>query len=303
VLGCGGVPSPTNPVALHPPELELMAALPIEAPENFQPSGLWVEEGRLLVVSDKHDATIYELALEAEHAAARPFAHFARPSEAVDMLDLEGLSGDGAGGFWLASEGAFRVASVGVARTEDASGPSGRALWITPSLRAAGEAAGCFQINNAGFEGLARLDAQRLLLAIERQPRGLVEVALGSGGPKVVVQTMAESSYALPHGRPADFSDLSVAEGEVYALMRNGHLVVRLERREGAWVEGQGASYAAAENDPRYIYADATFGLAEGLALTQDRIFIVLDNNGQARASAPADFRPLLFIFRRPPGF
>lgn len=292
-----------RPVAQRPPELELLAALPIEAPENFQPSGLWVEEGRLLVISDKHDGTIYELRIEAEHAAAHPFVHFARPAEGLGVLDFEGLSGDAAGGFLLASESSFRVARIEVARSKGASAPPARALWITPSLRAAGEAAGCFQVDNAGFEGLARLAAQRMLLAIERQPRALVEVTLGSGAPEVTVQTMPESAYPLPHGRPPDFSDLSVAEGEVYALVRNGHLVVRLERREGRWVEGQGVSYAAAENDARNIYADVTFGLGEGLALTGDRIFVVLDNNGQTRAGAPADSRPLLFVFRRPPGF
>jgi hypothetical protein len=114
---------------------------------------------------------------------------------------------------------------------------------------------------------------------------------------------MADSIFDISPGRPPDFADLAVDRGNVYALMRNGHLVVRLEPRADAWVEAQAVSYAAAENDAHFIYADDEFGLGEGLALTSDRIFVVLDNNSQTRESAPEDARPLLFMFRRPPGF
>lgn len=276
-----------------------MAALPLDAPETFEPSGLWVEQGRLLVISDKHDASIYELSLESDRAAARPFVRVERPVDAPDYLDWEGVSGDGAGGLLLVSESAYRVARVELAGTGNAAAPLAP-RWVTPELRAIGEAAGCFGAANAGFEGVARLDADQLLLAIERGPRGLMQVAVDGSGH---ARAMPGSIYAVPRGRPPDFTDLAVDAGQLYALARNAHLVVRLDRREGSWVEGQGLSYALAENDPRYVYADATFGLGEGLALTADRIFVVLDNNGQARVSAPADIRPLLFVFRRPPGF
>lgn len=307
IFGCSIAPPPERPVAPQPraiepaPELELLAALPIEAPESFQPSGLWFEQGRLLVVSDKHEDTVYELGLEAERAVARPFLQFERLPDVADHLDWEGVSGDGAGGLLLVSESAYRVARIEVAR--GVGPPASTARWITPSLHAAGEAAGCFQAPNAGFEGLARLDTGELLLAIERRPRGLMDVSVDSGEPVGRTQAMLDSIYPVRPGRVPDFADLTVAESNVYALMRNGHLVVRLERRAGAWVEERAVSYAAAENDARFIYADDEFGLGEGLALTADRIFVVLDNNGQARVSAPKDSRPLLFVFRRPPGF
>jgi hypothetical protein len=296
------VPAPPRASEMSP-ELELLAALPIEAPENFQPSGLWVEQGRLLVVSDKHDAAIYELGIEAERAVAHPFAQFSPPPDAVPPLDLEGVAGDGQGGLLVASESAFRVAQLDLSGVAGSGEPSPAARWATASLRSAGEAVGCFAVPNAGFEGLARLDDGHLLLAVERQPRALLEVSLGVGTARIHAQVMADSIFDIRPGRLPDFADLAVDRGNVYALMRNGHLVVQLERRAGAWVEGHAVSYAAAENDGRFIYADDKFGLAEGLALTADRIFVALDNNGQARESAPGDSRPLLFVFRRPPGF
>jgi hypothetical protein len=130
-----------------------------------------------------------------------------------------------------------------------------------------------------------------------------MDVGSGAEEPHGRARAMPDSVFPVQPGRAPDFTDLAAWGGNVYALMRNGQVVLRLEQSEGAWAEGRGVSYAATENDPRFIYADATFGLAEGLALTSDRIFVALDNNGQARAAAPGDLRPLLFVFRRPPGF
>ena len=104
----------------------------------------------------------------------------------------------------------------------------------------------------------------------------------------------------MPRERPADFSDLSAADGRVYALVRNAHLVVRLNRSAEGWREERAWSYAATENDPRFVYADTSFGLGEGLAIGPHEVFVVLDNNGQARRAAPADRRALLFRFARP---
>jgi hypothetical protein len=87
----------------------------------------------------------------------------------------------------------------------------------------------------------------------------------------------------------------------VYTLLRNAHLVVQLRRTAQGWEEGEAWSYVAAENDARLAYADQKFGMAEGLAFGEDKVFIILDNNGVARATSPEDRRPLLFVFERPP--
>ncbi len=57
---------------------------------------------------------------------------------------------------------------------------------------------------------------------------------------------------------------------------------------------------AAAENDARFAYVDRVYGLGEGLAITEDQIVVVLDNNQQARVAGAADRRPILLVFERP---
>jgi hypothetical protein len=150
-------------------------------------------------------------------------------------------------------------------------------------------------------EGIARLPNGGLLIAAEREPRGLIELPADFTLGAARVWVMPGGAYPLPRQRPADFTDLAVVGGQVLALVRNAHLVVQLTRTSGGWQEGPAWSYAAAENDPRWRYADAKFGLGEGLAVNEAEVFVVLDNNEQPRAAAPADRRALLFRFRRPP--
>lgn len=274
-----GVPAPL--------ELELERALPVEGGANFQPSGLYLSSGRLLVVSDKHDDAVFELSLQRDSAVARPFLRFRAPGG--EALDLEGIAGGQDGSLLLASEAQFRLLAVST---------SGRATWLTSSLEKVGQAAGLFQKHNAGLEGVAKVGNQ-LVIAAEREPRGLLEVADGGGGPVVAYRLPSAVCSGL-HGRTDDLTDLSVSEGELYALQRNAHLVVRMTRSDGRFREAAHWSYGRAENDPRYRYRDRTYGLAEGLALDETHVYVVLDNNDDARESGNDDRRGMLFVFKRP---
>jgi hypothetical protein len=111
---------------------------------------------------------------------------------------------------------------------------------------------------------------------------------------------MDDSSYPALPGRKPDFADLSTVRGQSYVLVRNAHLVMRLSRAGGGWQQGAAWSYAAAENDPRWAYVDQKYGMAEGLAIDDSAIYVVIDNNKIARASAANDLRPTLFVFERP---
>jgi len=268
-------------------ELELEKALPVEGGANFQPSGLYLSSGRLLTVSDKHDDAVFELSMQTDRAVARPVVEFQAPGG--EALDLEGITGGEDGTLLLASEAQFRILAVS---------PSGQATWATQSLEKAGQGEGLFQKRNAGLEGVARMGTQ-LVLAAEREPRGLLEVADGGLG-KVLAYRMPSAVCPARVGRADDFADLSVANGELFALERNAHLVVRLTRVDGRFREARYWSYARTENDPRYRYSDRTFGLAEGLALDEQHVYVVLDNNGEARESAKDDHRAWLFVFKRP---
>jgi hypothetical protein len=273
--------------AAAPVELELEKALPVDGGANFQASGLYLSSGRLLAVSDKHDDAVFELSMQSDRASARAFVKFQAPGG--EALDLEGLTGGEDGSLLLASETQGRVLAVA---------SSGQATWFTPSLRKAGQDEGLLQKRNAGLEGIAKMGTQ-LVLAAEREPRGLLEVTDAGVGTVVAYRLPSAACPARPN-RPEDIADLSVADGELYALERNAHLVVRLTRVGGRFREAESWSYARTENDARYRYPDRAFGLAEGLALDDEHVYIVLDNNGQARESAKDDHRALLFVFKRP---
>jgi hypothetical protein len=282
--------SHTTPVA-SPIELGLERALPIDISDDFQPSGLALREGRLLTVSDKHDDGVFEIVPGDSSARLLPFVRFAAPPDEPLPLDFEGLAVDRDGALLLASEMRFRVLRVEV---------SGSAQWITPHLETVGHRIGLFQKDNACLEGVARLPNGRLLVAAEREPRGLIELGDAPDVSRSFAWAMPDSLYPVPKGRKPDFADLTVADGQVYALERNSHLVVRLARTDEGWEEREAWSYAAAENDPRFIYREATYGLAEGIAIDRDHVFLVTDNNRLGRAADPGDRRPLLFILARP---
>lgn len=292
VVACVNTPAapeglaPCAPGRRAPIELSVERVLPVEADEHFQPSGLYLSQGRLLTVSDKHDDTIFELSLQSDRAVARPLLTFEPPSGKA--LDLEGLTGYDDGSLLLASESHCRLLVVS---------PSGHAHWSTPSLEELGREAGLFQKSNAGLEGVARVGKQ-LVLAAEREPRGLLEA--DDEGRHVVAYRMPAAACTARSKRSADISDLTVSDGELFALERNAHLIVRLARVDGRYREAGYWSYARAENDPRYRYEDRTFGLAEGLALDAQHVYVVLDNNEQPREAALDDRRPQLFVFERP---
>ncbi|MCK5119612.1 MAG: hypothetical protein KAQ78_08515, partial [Candidatus Latescibacteria bacterium] len=59
--------------------LKLMHALPVEGPENNQPSGLTIWHDTLFAVSDKHDDTIFRVALTDSIAFFVPHLKFDIP--------------------------------------------------------------------------------------------------------------------------------------------------------------------------------------------------------------------------------
>ena len=278
-----------------PVELRLERAIRIEIIDDFQPSGLLLQGDHLLTVSDKHDHDVFEIVQGQPNATLRTFVSFSPQTEGSLECDFEGIARDVDGAFLLASEAELRVLRVE---------STGRVSWITPSLATVGRGAGLFQKRNAGLEGIARLPDGRLLLAAERAPRGLVELPAKRNAVETSSDTrvwaMPDGIYPVAPGRECDFADLATADGEVYALERNSHLVVRLERTTDRWEEREAWSYARTENDARFSYRDSRYGVAEGLAIDRDHVYIVTDNNRLPRTADPDDHRPQLFVFARP---
>lgn len=294
---CAGAP---------PPELVLEQALPIAITDDFQPSGLVFYDGHMLTVSDRHDDAIYEIVRDAgaDVATLRPFLRLRPPQDGPRPTDLEGIALDPSdrrtrGALLLASEGRSRVLLVQ---------PDGATAWITPPLDELVRPLGILQVDNAGLEGIVGLPNGRILLAAERDRRGLIEMPAGGlhderdhRHPDFQAWAMPDSICTPPPGRGNDFADLALWNGQVFALERNCHVVMRIERTATEWVERGGWSYARTENDPRFAYHDRRFGVAEGLAIDDRHVFIVMDNNHDHLAADAGDRRPRLFVFRRPP--
>ncbi|MEZ5275417.1 MAG: hypothetical protein R3F07_03435 [Opitutaceae bacterium] len=275
------------------PELTLLEALPIEGPAHLQPSGLVFREGELYAVCDKHPHTIFQVLREADSARFRPALEFLPPEGTPPdfNLDLEGICVDPSGRFHLVSETSFRALIVD---------GSGQARWTTPDLKPVGLKAGLFATRGGDLEGIVLLENGEYLLASERQPRGLIRVRADDESASIEAWQMEDPDRMVPKGRTLDFSDLCQWRGRLFVLERNLHLVTELLPDGDRFQIGESWSYEKTVNAPEWRYADRTYGLAEGLAINDREILVLIDNNEGARAGDPDDHRPVLFVFRNP---
>jgi hypothetical protein len=293
ITGCATTPSP-DAEAQNENALRLIRAYPVEGSGGArEPSGLTLQSGRLFAVCDKVDDTVFRIDLDNGVARMVPHILFTPPPGA-QHLDFEGITSDEEGYFYLASETYSRILRVS---------PSGEASWLFDSIEPAAREAGLLLRHNAKVEGIALLPNGNFLLAAERHPRGLLEVD-GRTGEVVHAQVMNSTLYSadLPLLRIPDWTGLFVFQDQVFALFRNAHLVVPLGRHEdGNFYEAAGArSFQHVEESSEYRYDVLRFGKAEGLAMDERFIYVVLDNNGRPRAIDRSDKRPLLFVFENP---
>ncbi|GAB4341604.1 MAG: esterase-like activity of phytase family protein [Calditrichia bacterium] len=282
-----GCEKESQPVPPSPPQLTLLRAYPVEGPGNFQPSGLTLHNGQLFTVSDKNDSTIFEIELKESLAVCQPAVVF-DPPEAGVALDFEGITVDSGGTFYLASEALAQILAV--------SGNS--AQLYSPSLLEKGRAAGLFQKHNAVVEALCRHGDGSFWLAAEREPRGILIYSPAQQNSRAFL--LDHSRFPFKKNRSFDFSGLFVYKEAVYVLERNAFVVCRLEMKGDEITEGPGWSFEETENSQLYAYDDMRYGKAEGLAMDDRLIYVILDNNGDARIKNPADRRPLLFVFENP---
>ncbi|MCK5118771.1 MAG: esterase-like activity of phytase family protein [Candidatus Latescibacteria bacterium] len=277
----------------HVTPLKLIHALPVEGPENNQPSGLTIRHDTLFAVSDKHDDTIFRVALTDSIAVFVPHLKFDIPEPAPrKRLDFEGITCDAQGAFYLVSETAFRILRV--------SADGEQVSWITPSLRPIGEQKGLFRTRGAYLEGIALLGPDHFLVCAERQPRGLIEVDRSVEPFAVRVFNYDKTTLSLPEGRSTDFSDLFRANGDLFVLQRNAEVISNLIYGGPILEEKDVWSFGHIVHREDLRYSNMKYGLAEGLCMDAERIYLILDNNGDCRASNPDDRRPLLLIMKRP---
>ena len=274
--------------------LELLRALKVNGPFPCEPSGLVMHNGVLYCVSDKQSNTIFRVKMDGERAVLEPAVQFQIPDDsATDALDLEGIAVDDAGDFLLVSESTFRVLRVS---------PDGtRVSWVTDSVEAIGEAAGLFATDNAYLEGITYLGNGCIVLSAERQPCGLLTIDINTTPPTITATRFMPRTFSLRPGRTRDITDLCYIDDRLYALQRNAEAVSMLTIDTNGVHDDPVASFRLATFAIERQYRNMIFGMAEGLAMDKEHIYIILDNNGIAQKSNPDDFSPYLFIFKRPP--
>ncbi|MCW8885427.1 MAG: esterase-like activity of phytase family protein [Motiliproteus sp.] len=288
----------------EPQQLKLIRALEVYSASEIgalQPSGLAYCDGRLLMVSDRHNQTVFTFRLEQDRAIAEPWIQLGDiPSPELDSYpfgqrwltkisrryDWEGVSCDAEGRLYLVSEALAQV----LVRESD-----GRLHWLGAEAYHRGRELGLFEHTNAFAEGLA-VSGDGMVMVAERQPRGLVFLHRQAGNWNVQQVRYLSGFPSLV--RPDDFSGVLLEERGVYTLERNHFKVCRRSLME--FTEEQCWGYRSVEESPALRYEDRRYGKAEGLARNGSRLYLVLDNNEDARAVDSGNRRPLLFVFQQP---
>lgn len=288
------------------PALLLEEAYSIEGPAGLEPSGLALCDDRLLFVSDDHDDTIFELSPgTGSIATAKPYRQIENipppPQQTFPLslrlkrfiaelagftggMDWEGITCDATGNLYLASEYYFAVLAVD---------PDNNLRWLGEDVYAFGREHGLFGTMNAYLEGVA-LQRGELLLAVEREPRALIRM---QDGQPVQVRLPANAGIDAD-GLSYDYTGLAVWNERLFVLSRNHYDVCELDSVDLS--ELRCANYRDVERSVAYGYETGPYGLGEGLSVTDEAIWIVLDNNRQARLNNAEDNRPQLYRLQNP---
>lgn len=265
------------------------------SPVALNPSGIVQESDSWLVVSDKKEHPhLYRLVADGAAFRAEPFLPL-RPPEALGASDLEGLARC-RGRFWIAEEAGGAIIEV------DSQGAAVSHPLDLNAVHAQRSFAPASGTKGAGLEGIACDETGSLYVANERQYRMIYVVDPATF--KVTDFFDVPGGWNLPRFEGTtpvypDFADLYFEAPFLYALQRNDRLVLKIDPAAKRLVAVLNLRFK--ETD---FYDDRSpFGMAEGLAMTKDGIFILLDNNDTPLKNRPTDASALLLEFKRPSGF
>ena len=266
----------------------------INSSQSLEPSGLTFKGKQLYMVSDNTSA-IFKLSFtNQKHAIAEAHQQLDDSQLSTTNLDLEGITVVDEK-FFVVSELHHKLIAVYAEKL----------AWVPEFGGVYAEAFefGLFQLFNAGIEAVTYLGDHTFLLAIERQPRGLIEVTFDANFKNIVKQSnqfFDSSKYPPTEPRHPDLTGLYYHDEVIYALHRNAYLIHELIKdQQGVYQEGRAWSYEHIVRSPDYAYQDMQFGHAEGLAVDDDYFYIVIDNNHNPSLKNPNDKRPLLIRAKR----
>lgn len=294
--------APTNAAPAKPwPIYELRAerTWPLELPrgDRFDASALLrLPSGEFYTLSDQQ-AGVYRLEFPPATTTTNAIrlapipdfftsAQLAKiPGASGRRLDTEGLARDDAGRIYVSEEALrwiFRwdPATRELIRLEIDWAPVSRFFSVLDY--------------NASFEGIA-VGGGRLYVANERQRGRIIVIDLKT-------QRVVDHFTVAPANSTSDdthYSDLSWADDSLWALLRDVRKVVRIDVTTKQVIAE--FDYAAMETARPVAYGVFFApGFMEGLAIDEQSIWLLSDNNGMGRRIDGRDTRPLLFRCPRP---
>ena len=272
-------------------------------------SGLAMCNGRLLTVSDKISGTIFEILFDGADARVVPALRIPTlPAISADYefpdnlrldadqlrnphrMDWEGIACT-ADAIYLLSEEFNAILKI----------ENGRSEWLPTNWYPPLSKQGYLTRFNAYGEGLAADSASHFYVALEREPRGLLDITLTATQPRYAVSPLPNEGVLDFHGRTEDVAGLAEHHDRLFFLERNAAAVC--ERSRGSWQPKSCFSFEKIEDDPEYQYRDRKYGMAEGLVVSDDWTYIVYDNNRTARVKDANDRRALLLKIPTPPAW
>lgn len=281
-------------MAAAAPEFQDVLVYRIERSEGLDLSGLTLCRDDLYAVSDKRNI-LYRIRVDDDRVSVEPALHLPPipklDTEYVGLVKfIDRIGGPGLDwedvvctdrGFFLLSERKNAILRIA----------GGRASWLPVEWYAQLHGQGYLNRYNAMVEGLARIDDEHWLVAIEREPRGLIRLSYGDGRWWVDSAALGNEQQLVFRDDNPDVSALLVRGDRLYTLERNASAICR---RDLEHLRAQSCySFDAIERSAEYRYSDDRYGKAEGLAMDEQWIYVVFDNNGAGFAANPGDRRAL----------
>jgi hypothetical protein len=161
--------------------------------------------------------------------------------------------------------------------------------------------AGYFNDYNAFIEGIAYHN-NTIYGAAERGPRGILAINKNTSDKSHISFKKLPNNKNLEYIKNSiDVSDLEVFNGNLYTLERGASAICK---RDYERIESISCySYKQVEQAVDTSYLSTEFGIGEGLAISDSKIYVAFDNNGEGRKSNPDDMRPLIIEFSKPSDF
>ena len=237
-------------------ELEFISIsqLEIDPGHNLEPSGIISFRSRPYIISDEQtDKYLYQIKIECRNWSVVDSIDL----QITDRIDLEAID-------YCVDQIYILSESSGSLLVSDLSGEINKIAIDFGDEEP-------WNWGNAGWEGLAADCEDNIIYLIkERQPRKILRVNLTT--------RKVEDKFNLPESESNDFSDAKFENGYLYLIERNGNYITKVNPISHEVIEKLSYRETCSHENGK-LYEPYAYGMAEGLLLTKDEIWLALDNN------------------------